>query len=940
MNILGSSVVTQLGASYSVTGPTGPTGPAGATGPAGYGLTGFSGPNIVGITLVNRYIITTFSNGQTASTPSQIYCATGNAEYNLAFYNLGTGVSFAYGITGTNLQLRPIKFVNNSNSILSVTDTGNYVEINLQNVSGGVTVENSISAERRLLKFNSSGAVVRVSNTLGNTYDSDTTNPKVKSVNFINANVFEYVRGAGFTGATAAINCEHSTAGVTCTFNPFAAEYNELMFGSRAKVFVADFYGNTGSIIVNDYPSDGNVYGFDLIISNAKNPKNLSTRFSSNIKWVQNEPPCLSVDGVTCDMKVAMFGIDGTWYATAIPLTHRCADTLYASLCSTTGNLLLQSYGDEILGACCKKDGTCVETAAFLCDGFFHGIGTVCGSATDSICDKPGACCRETTSSGVPVRAPIPGELTCKECLSRLGTEVVKYAGNASKISTVNCDKVFTRTGCCCDGRGNGTVASYEDCVAGGYFYQGDGTDCFDAFDRPLCSAGTGPCCINGNCTQQKYTDCFDSNGFYGGLGQPCDLFECPKEVSCLGFVDGVPIVAGSRYGGGIVVGKYSPNKSQIFGANDLFTPTGLTAAHRGLTFDAKYYRSFVDHTAYGITKDCNFINEDYIIIVYPHDLAIDGSRNIKNPINEQFTRAVFPWGGTGSAWGPILSSSYTYNDLSQNYQQTHLYFSEGYWSTGFTGITQAEDPQVSSNTFPTCTASIAISGSGVDRVLSKSPYGMHGLWHQSWGLYNTIRAISAKNTRDKKINSSPVNYFNYKDFAGATLVDAFRCVRLVPDGITSDTQGNVANNAALSGWYLPSHDEMAFIALNTVDPFGFNVNSVLITTTNGQPINGTYWTSTGTFDYNKQEGIYTQGSKVNPGSVAIAMNIDVGGNTNNYKIYKSDRQQQHKIRPIRAIRCDSLIPSSKKIWSIPSVFVDRDKSINQEISINQPGTA
>ena len=33
MNILGSSVITQLGASYSVTGPTGPTGTTGTTGP-------------------------------------------------------------------------------------------------------------------------------------------------------------------------------------------------------------------------------------------------------------------------------------------------------------------------------------------------------------------------------------------------------------------------------------------------------------------------------------------------------------------------------------------------------------------------------------------------------------------------------------------------------------------------------------------------------------------------------------------------------------------------------------------------------------------------------------------------------------------------------------------------------------------------------------------
>ncbi len=293
-----------------------------------------------------------------------------------------------------------------------------------------------------------------------------------------------------------------------------------------------------------------------------------------------------------------------------------------------------------------------------------------------------------------------------------------------------------------CDGRGNCLVTTYNNCVNNGGFYQGDSSSCFDTLGRSICSSGTGPCCINGTCSQTNFNDCFTANGFYGGFGQPCGLFDCPDEISCLGFVDGFPITPGSDYGGGVVVGTFIPGQSEILGASSLFSPLGVTAANKGYTFATSLYTSTVDHTAYGITKDCNFINEAYILIVYPHDIAIDNSKNIKNPETQSYVRNTFPWGGTGSAWGPLLDSSFNYSDLSSTYISDHLYYTEGFWSTGFTGITQAENINVFNGTFPSCSASIKKSTSGIDRAANKPIFALHGVWHQSWGLHNTVRAV------------------------------------------------------------------------------------------------------------------------------------------------------------------------------------------------------
>lgn len=923
MRIIGSSSVSQLGTYVYFIGPTGATGIIGATGPRGNGLTGGTGPKIIGITLVNRQILTTFEDGSTYLSPSKIYGATGQFQYLLDYKNNGQGVSLAYSVVGDTLYLRPIRIVPSSNTAVSINTTPSTVTIGLapKTITGltltGIT---GVSAGAYFIKYK------------GNkpkrtpvTWDPASST----GVNFPFANAFQKVRGMGYSTVGGAVNCTSTGAGVTCNIDPFVTENDTVMYGSTSKVFIADFQGRTASINIAPCPAgNGIAYGFDIYIEDAKNPEDRTKRFTSTspIKWPRNIQPCFSYYPTNrCKLKVSFFGIDGVWYATAKTLGLSCSnDQVFSTYCSNfcpsclvMASSHVSSSDEAATGACCKTDGTCIETIPANCDGFFHGYGTTCGNTYSSICDKIGACC---VSPGYGSDISNCYEMTCSECLGITGA-YGRYAGNYTKCSDTNCSDVMMDIGACCDGLGHCVQSSFSECVANNGFYQGNGSQCFSG-DIAVCSTGTGPCCVNGECSQNSAEACFTQNGYYLGRQRSCSDFDCPKTVSCIGYINGIPLVPGQQYGGGIVVGKYEPGNTNILGAKQWFNPASLEITAGVTMYASEYYKSYMDHTAYGITKDCGFLNESYIVIVYPRDLTTETNEN------------TFSWGGTGSSWGPILDSGANYSDFvlrydetdpsssSINYWKTHLKYGEGYWSTGNTGLDQI--PLV--NTFPTCSSANIYGIGGVERVFAKNPYSLHGMWHQSWGLYNTIRAIHAHNAYTRKVSLGGV--FTWSEFATNTGPNAFNYTRLLNDGMTSDSQGITTNSGALSGWYIPSHDELAYIAANTKDLFGFNINNQLMLTPGSQPLNGVYWSSTGSFDYFKSEGIYDGINKPSPGSVAIAMNFDVNGV--NYFTTKADRQTKYKVRPIRMIRCDAVIPANRYLWLIPSVLSDINKQTNQ----------
>lgn len=961
-NIAAYSTITQLG-SYEVTkGVTGNTGPTGPTGFQGPGLTGNTGPAVAGITLIDRFIFTTFSNGNGFTTPNVAIGKTGSYNYLVDFLNSGSGASLAHSITGSELSLRPIRISTTEQNKILITTESDKITVNVApKTISGLTLNSMVSTDLNsfLLEFSSGSTKFRRTQIKPQEYSS-------AGVAIPMANLFERVRGMGWTGSTAAVNCISTVRGTTCSVNPFVYENDEHMFNTRSKIFVGDFEGTTASIIIPPCPTTNEVHAFDMYISNAKNPANLVDRFisSSPIRWPGNRTPCFTttVSGAQvaqfnpgpCNLRITFFGIDGIWYGTSRLLTTTCSNTvvngglsvplMLLPNCShntdvnnlappnTGGNgergideqdiqqfislspLYTYSPNSTILGACCRADGTCEITNPYLCEGYFHGYGTTCGATFNSICNKFGACC---INSGYGNSIYHCEELSCTQCL---GISGAVYAGNQTACSGVSCSIVIQKIGACCDGLGGCEQVTEYECLAKQGFYQGDQSSCF-AGGVAVCSSGTGPCCINGNCTSTSSTECFNSNGYFLGLGRDCGEFTCPKAVSCLGYINGVPLLPGQHYGGGIVIGKFEPGISDVLGAKQLFDPASINIVPGVTTYTSQLYKSFLDHSAYGITKDCGFNNESYIMIIYHKDLEIDGND-------------VFAWGGTGSSWGPILDSGGNFNDFvlksspdditssPVRYLDTHLAYTEGFWSRGTTAI----DSGLIQNSFQTCNSSTTYGRGGVERVFTKPQYSLHGYWHSSWGLYNTIRAIHAHNTYKKKVTVSPV--FNWREYATYSEPNAFDSIRLLNDGITSESQGITANSSALSGWYLPSHDEMAFIAANTVNSFGFNINQSLMLTPEGRPLNGTYWTSTGTFDYSKNEGIYNGSTKPTPGSVAVSMKFDINGS--DFKVIKTDRQNKLKVRPVRMIRCDAQTPKNRYLWFIPSVLNDANKNTNQ----------
>jgi len=292
------------------------------------------------------------------------------------------------------------------------------------------------------LYFNSSGKPTR---TLARGITFNNTSVGLTSVKLNNANVFEIVRGAGWTGSTGAFSCIESSSGITCTFNPTIKEFDGLMYGSRSHVYVTNFKGLTANIVLSSIPNDGRVYGFDLILSNALNPSNSNTRFSSNVYWAFNRPPCFSYNnlgtGITCDIKLSFFGLGGAtmWYGSAFSTSSKCPDNkIFDSNCSSdpfmpSGSSTYRQLGD--IGACCTSNGGCTETYAEMCGGFFHGIGTTCGSGQNLICNKVGACCVFNEEYSCY------DYLTCTDCLALGDSSYIKtqFAGKYTTCSDIDC---------------------------------------------------------------------------------------------------------------------------------------------------------------------------------------------------------------------------------------------------------------------------------------------------------------------------------------------------------------------------------------------------------------------------------------------------------------------------------------------------------------------
>jgi hypothetical protein len=126
--------------------------------------------------------------------------------------------------------------------------------------------------------------------------------------------------------------------------------------------------------------------------------------------------------------------------------------------------------------------------------------------------------------------------------------------------------------------------------------------------------------------------------------------------------------------------------------------------------------------------------------------------------------------------------------------------------------------------------------------------------------------------------------------------------------------------NDFASDWYLPSIDELAFMANECRNTAEINLNSRLVEV-GGTPLSGWHWSSTGALNIVSGEGVLTPAG-ITHGSEAWAINIDVDGISENMSVFRKQRTNEYTIRPIKMIRCDKSYYENTsenfKLWKIP----------------------
>ena len=123
--------------------------------------------------------------------------------------------------------------------------------------------------------------------------------------------------------------------------------------------------------------------------------------------------------------------------------------------------------------------------------------------------------------------------------------------------------------------------------------------------------------------------------------------------------------------------------------------------------------------------------------------------------------------------------------------------------------------------------------------------------------------------------------------------------------------------NEMVSDWFVPSHDELAFIANSCIRTDDLNINSNLILK-EGTPLNGWYWSSTGTFTKDSNEMVFNHTNGLKSGTSAWAIYFDMY-DVDGFLVAKKQRTETLNLRLIRMIRCDgkykTLYDEDNKYW-------------------------
>jgi hypothetical protein len=576
-----------------ITGPTGTTGPTGPNGNIGNtgatGATGNTGGSIIGMTLSNNTVVTTF-NDNTSFVGSNLKGETGNYYIFVDAVNIaGDGVSVVHGVSYTdfgngnllgNIKIRGLTTSSsrNGNAVVSINSSVDSALIGITyNLSNIAYLGISGGTQGQLVVYKTGtefyGLTGTKYNSVSETLDFQAMNygERVHFVQPIKKTVYNPTSGASTSSRYYywPIDWEKGNVFVLTSYS------SQVVVGEQT----------IGQILLlRNPPSSDIAKALTIVVPEGISSSNsILTKYAStdeisagvtldtgsyNISWPLSYPPCLTSN---TDV-INMVSLDNIWYANFGLYNNNNSQVewnIEYSNCVEGVNLNDGEYvttnpdigggggggggGVDVtcfsatqLGLCCigcsSGDSfvtTCEGCRPYVEQGiaqFFPNKGDgYAGCSGES--DSRGICCYIDSGGNFAKDQNQSGVRLC-DCI-RLAENSQKtpwfkwtpFSECIKTIDSIDCQNLYYNIGGCCDGLGNCEVTSRALCIKSGRYFRGPGLNCYETINGIVynrCADGPGGCCTGGNCSEviNGSTECIGNGKFYG-CGISCEDYDC-----------------------------------------------------------------------------------------------------------------------------------------------------------------------------------------------------------------------------------------------------------------------------------------------------------------------------------------------------------------------------------------------------------------------------
>jgi len=556
----------------------------------------------------------------------------------------------------------------------------------------------------------------------------------------------------------------------------------------------------------------------------------------------------------------------------------------------------VNNYRNTLLGTCINhtisgSTGQCnctYPTTQANCFGYFvPSSESLCGAT--GMEGHSGGCCMYDTENNTIIPCQQTTYCGCLALASKFNFEFkwTKFLSGQS-CKDIDCVASVSELGACCNGKGLCAETTESVCAANKMFFQGIGTKCIMG-EKSICIEGTGGCC-DGSTLELGVpgASCIDSGKIFTGIQRNAKEFYTEKNNLPCEYT-AIPLTTlrfGDLVAGGMFIGIYTPGQSICYG-RDLSSFSNISNAIDGSEQPSALFRSSYDWNGYAMSRnDLCEMGDSYAMILSLDDMIYD-LESIYTPKKEIDT---FIWSSSVNSWGPLLSFS---GRIIQKNTKNLMHYGEGHVINQ--SKTNNENlKEINENN--SCERKRVITEINEFENVIQS---VNGRWSNSWGISNTMRINSSELFYSSGITvDSDLNYSQYMphvNFDTETMKTMTYALREI-------NRKDKYFKENLSSWHIPSMDQLAFIAYSCKFQ---NLNQILVNS-EGSPLKGEYWSSTGSFAINDGathgEGIYT-GITAESGSVSWAMKFPQE-NTSAYTTKKDNRLNKKSVRLVRLFNC------------------------------------